>query len=95
MKPIKWPLLAAVTDKEGVKFYVDALSRRNYVVDPVTGLSPVQQREAFMKLLLDRGVPFKALPPDQDYVRLSVTIVGDGKVFHFSPNACKYFTTSC
>jgi hypothetical protein len=58
-------------------------------VNPLTGLTPIQQREAFMKRLSEQGIPFVAKPPEEDFAQLSVTVL-DGetkRVVYFSQNA--------
>lgn len=92
MKPIKWPSSpASVTEQDVLRLYVDTLSKRNHIVNPLTGLTPIQQREAFMQSLSEQGIPFAAKPPEQDFARLSVTVFDGvldcGRVIYFSPNA--------
>ena len=70
-----------------LNLYVDKLTQRNHVVDPVTGLTPIEQRNAFIADLTARRVPFRA---DVNFVTLAVTVNPDSKrpiVFYFSPNA--------
>jgi hypothetical protein len=95
-KPIKWPSSPSaepLTEKAVLKLYVDTLSKRNHIANPLTGLTPIQQREVFMQSLSEQGIPFAAKPPEQDFARLSVTVfdgVSDyGRVIYFSPNAMR------
>lgn len=75
MKPIKWPGAATTNDDQlnVLRCYVEPLTQRNHVVDPITGLTPIEQRNAFIAHLTAKGIPFEA---DVNFVTLAVR-VGD------------------
>lgn len=78
MKPIKWPDAATTNDDQFnvLRCYVEPLMQRNHVVDPITGLTPIEKRNAFIADLTAKGIPFEA---DDNFVTLAVRVetVGD------------------
>lgn len=56
---LKWPAsppsLVPLNESGVLNFYVDTLTQRNHVIDPVTGQTPIEQRNTFIADLKARG----------------------------------------